>query len=134
MKITEDTGHTEKKYASLTGKVIAAAIEVHRATGPGLLESTYRVCLLHKLRTFGISVATEHPIPLVYKGVTVDCSYRADLFIENRLIVELKAVDHVAPVHYIQTLTYMKLANAPVGLLINFNVKLLKDGITRLSF
>ena len=133
METTEHTGLTEGKFALLTGRVIAAAIEVHRATGPGLLESAYRICLVHELRTSGVAVLTEHPIPIVYKGVALDCGYRADLFVENKLIVELKVVDQITSVHLAQTLTYMKLASASVGLLINFNVKLLKDGVTRLS-
>jgi GxxExxY protein len=116
----------------LTEKVIGCAIEVHRYLGPGLLESTYEKCLAHELALAGISFAAQVPIPVEYKDVTLDCGYRLDFLVEDYLVVELKAAEQLRPIHEAQLITYMKLAEAPVGLLINFNVKLLKDGIRRL--
>jgi GxxExxY protein len=115
----------------LTGKIIGCAIEVHRALGPGLLESAYEQCLAYELEHSGIEYKCQFPLPVEYKDVVLDCGYRVDLFVENEVIVELKAVENVLPIHQAQILTYMKLANASRGLLINFNVKYLKDGIKR---
>lgn len=116
----------------LTQKVIGCAIEVHRHLGPGLLESTYEQCLAHELGLAGLAFKTRAPMSLRYKNVVLDCGYRVDLLVEDCLIVELKAVEQTLGIHQAQVITYMKLANAPVGLLINFNVKLLKNGIRRL--
>jgi GxxExxY protein len=115
----------------LTETIIAAAIEVHRELGPGLLESTYRVCLCHELMLRGLSVQCEMKLPVTYKGVKLDAGCRVDLLVEGRVIVELKSTDKTLPVHEAQLLTYMRLMGKRVGLLINFNVPLLKDGITR---
>jgi GxxExxY protein len=107
-------------------------MEVHRNLGPGLLESTYERCLAHELGLAGLEFKVQTPMPIRYKNVALDCGYRVDLLVEDRLIVELKAVEQTLGIHHAQVITYMKLAKAPVGLLINFNVKLLKDGIRRL--
>ena len=114
-----------------TGRVIACALEVHKALGPGLLESTYQQCLAHELSLQGIEFKLESPLPVDYKGFRLNCGYRLDLLIEDKLIIELKAVEEVKPIHHAQILTYMKLSGIQTGLLINFNVKLLKDGIKR---
>ena len=115
----------------LTGAVIGCAIEVHRHLGPGLLESTYEQCLAHELHLAKIPCRVQAALPVYYKNINLDCGYRVDLFVDDSIVVELKAVEHVSPIHQAQLLTYMKLAEAPLGLLINFNVKLLKDGIKK---
>lgn len=116
----------------LTGEVIGAAIEVHTELGPGLLESAYEKCLCKELNLRNISYITQKELPLSYKGEDIDCGYRLDFIIEERLILELKACDRLQPVHEAQLLTYLKLTKIKVGLLINFNVSVLKDGIKRL--
>ena len=115
----------------LSGKVIGLAIEVHTALGPGLLESAYKECLYYKIGNSGIIVEKEKPMPLVFENVKLDCGYRIDLLIENRLVIELKSVEALNDIHLAQTLTYLKLGNYKLGLLINFNVVKLKDGIKR---
>lgn len=115
----------------LTQKIIHCAIEVHKQLGPGLLESAYEECLHYELLLKDIQVLRQRPMPLIYKDVKMDCGYRTDLIIEDKVIVEIKAVDAIAEVHKAQLMTYLKLAEIKVGLLINFNVKLLKDGIVR---
>ena len=119
------------KKDPFTGKVIGCAIEVHRVLGPGLLESTYQQCLARELHLNGIAFKLEHPLPVEYKGIRLDCGYRIDILVENRLIIELKAVEAVKGIHKAQLLTYMKLSKLDTGLLINFNVKKLKDEIQR---
>jgi GxxExxY protein len=119
------------EFDSLSNRVIGCAIEVHRVLGPGLLESTYEQCLAHELRLAGIKFQLEVALPVEYKGICLDCGYRIDLIIEEKLIVELKSVENIMPIHEAQLLTYMKLAKIPTGLLINFNSKLLRDGIRR---
>ena len=114
-----------------TGKVIGCAIEVHRALGPGLLESTYQQCLAHELHVNGIPFKSEHPMSVEYKGVCLDFGYRIDLLIDDQLVLELKAVDEIRAIHKAQLLTYMKLSGIGTGLLINFNVQRLADGIER---
>ena len=114
-----------------TGKIIGCAIEVHRFLGPGLLESTYQQCLARELHLNGIAFKLEHPLPVEYKGIKLDCGYRIDILAENRLIIELKAVEEIKGIHKAQLLTYMKLSAIGTGLLINFNVERLKDGIQR---
>ena len=118
-------------YDELTGKVIGCAIEVHRSLGPGLLESAYEKCLSFELLANNIHHYVQKELPVKYKGINLDCGYRIDLLIEEKLIVELKSVDAILPVHEAQLLTYMKLAKINTGLLINFNVSLLKKGIKR---
>ena len=119
------------EFEELSKRVIGCALEVHRQLGPGLLESAYEQCLAHELTSAKISFKLQWPLPVAYKGLLLDCGYRADLLFERELIVELKAVEQLLPIHEAQLLTYMKLANIPVGLLINFNVRLLKNGIKR---
>jgi GxxExxY protein len=115
----------------LTGKVIGCAIEVHRLLGPGLLESTYEQCLARELGLQGVAFRLQVPLPVEYKGVRLDCGYRVDVLVRDRLILELKAVEQIKGIHEAQLLTYMKLASIRTGLLINFNVQLLKNGIKR---
>lgn len=115
-----------------TPAIIGAAIEVHRALGPALLESAYRTCLAHELRTRGLEVQEEKPLSLAYKGVNLECSYRADLIVQDTVLVELKAQEALHPIHESQLLTYLKLTGLKVCLLINFNVPLLRDGIRRI--
>jgi len=115
----------------LTDVVIASAIEVHRSLGPGLLESTYEMCLCHELSLRQIPFERQKVIPVVYKGIALDCGYRADLVVDGRLLLEIKSIDAVAAIHDAQLLSYLKLGGWEVGLLINFNVQLLKSGIRR---
>ena len=119
------------KNDPFTGKVIGCAIEVHRVLGPGLLESTYQQSLAHELQLKGIAFQLEQPLPVVYKKIKLDCGYRIDILVENRLIIELKAVEEIKGIHKAQLLTYMKLSGIDTGLLINFNVERLKNGIQR---
>jgi len=116
----------------LTEQVIGAAIEVHRGLGPGLLESAYEACLCYELGQRGLAFQRQVALPVVYKTVQLDCGYRIDLLVQERLIVELKTVEHLLPIHEAQLLTYMKLRGISTGLLLNFNVPLLKNGIKRL--
>jgi len=116
----------------LSGQVIGCAIEVHRELGPGLLESVYAQCLAHELHLAGIPFLLEHPQPVRYKGIRLSCGFRIDMLVENQLILELKSVDEIKGIHVAQLLTYLKLAEIRVGLLINFNSVTLKDGIRRL--
>lgn len=118
----------------LSGEVIGAALAVHRELGPGLLESVYQSCLIYELRQRGLEVAAEVTLPIHYRGRKIgETGLRLDLLVKDRLVVELKSVDKVQPVHLKQVLTYLRLANKPLGLLINFNEMLLKDGITRIA-
>jgi GxxExxY protein len=134
MLTTEDTESTEEfENNSLTDAIIGAAITVHRELGPGLLESVYEKCLAFELADRGLSVTTQKEIPVRYKNLTFDCGFRADLIVENKVLVEFKSIDQLLPVHTAQVLTYLKLSNLRTGLLINFNVPLLKSGIKRLS-
>jgi GxxExxY protein len=120
------------EFDELSNRVIGCALEVHRNLGPGLLESTYEQCFAHELRVEGMPFKLQHPLPVEYKGLKLDCGYRVDLLIDNSLIVELKSVDSVLPIHQAQLLTYMKLSSIKIGLLMNFNVKYLKTGIIRM--
>jgi len=118
----------------LSASIISSAIEVHKQLGPGLLESAYEECLCRELYLREISFERQKPLPLEYKGINLDCGYRLDLLAEQRIIVEIKAVAELAPIHEAQMLTYLKLAGIKVGLLINFNVRVLKSGIKRLVY
>ena len=120
------------EFDPLSNRVIGCAIEVHRTLGPGLLESAYRQCLAHELSLAGIRFTMEVPLPVRYKETLLDCGYRIDLLIESDLIVELKAVETLLPIHQAQLLSYMRLAKVRVGLLINFNVLKLTNGLKRL--
>ncbi len=115
----------------LTRKIIGCAIEVHRVLGPGLMESAYQQCLAQEFQFQGISFEAEKDLPVTYKGNQLDCGYRIDFCVENRVILELKSVQETLPIHEAQILTYLKLAEIRLGLLINFNIKLLKNGIKR---
>jgi len=114
-----------------TEKVIGCAIEVHRSLGPGLLESTYQKCLAREFTIQHVPFKLEHPVPIEYKGIHLDCGYRVDVLVDNKLILELKAVDKINNIHAAQILSYMKLSRINTGLLINFNVQKLVDGIQR---
>jgi len=120
-----------KKIDLLSNKVIGIAIEVHRNLGPGLLESVYQQCLAYEFADAGIKFEIEKVIPIKYKKVDIDCSFRADFIIEDSMILELKTVERILPIHKAQVLTYLKLASIRLGIIINFNVKLLKNGIKR---
>ena len=119
-------------FNTITGEILSAAIEVHRTLGPGLLESTYSGCLQFELTARKLRFATQRAIPIVYKGMQLDTSYRVDLIVEDLVVVETKAVTTLLKVHEAQVLTYMKLTDCPAGLLINFNVPRLMDGVKRL--
>jgi GxxExxY protein len=119
------------KYEELTKQIIAAAIEVHQQLGPGLLESTYEACLSTELSNQGINFQRQLELPVYYKGEKIDCGYRMDLLVENKVIIELKSIDSLLTIHEAQILTYMKLSRIPVGLLINFNSIKLVKGLKR---
>lgn len=119
-------------YDELTRRIIGARIEIHRTLGPGLLESAYEECLCFELASAGLSFERQKPLPVVYKGVRFDCGYRLDLVVEGRVIVEVKAVEQLLPIHDAQLLTYLKLTDTRVGLLINFTVPVLKAGVRRI--
>jgi GxxExxY protein len=120
------------EFDRLSNQVIGCALEVHRNLGPGLLESAYEQCLAYEMKTAGMRFKLQYPLPVEYKNIKLDCGYRIDLLIDDSVIVELKSVDKILPIHQAQLLTYMKLASISIGLLINFNVKYLKDGIKRM--
>jgi len=116
----------------ITEKIIGACIEIHKVIGPGLLESAYEECLCFELSKAGLIFERQKPLPVVYKSVRLDCGYRLDLVVENCVVVELKAVENLMAVHEAQVLTYLKLSGLHVGLLINFNVPVLKQGVKRI--
>jgi GxxExxY protein len=130
MNHEDHEGH-EVKFDELSSQVIESAIEVHRHLGPGLLESTYEQCLAYELTQRKISFKLQHALPVEYKTIKLDCGYRVDVLVEDKLIIELKSVESVLPIHAAQLLTYMKLAKIKTGLLINFNVNKLKEGLKR---
>jgi GxxExxY protein len=116
----------------ITGRIIGAAIEVHRHLGPGLLESAYETCLAFELRQLGFKVEQQKPLAVVYKGVKLDCGYRLDLVVEDSVIVEIKAVEQLAPIHDAQVMSYLRISGLRVGLLLNFHVRILKQGLKRI--
>jgi GxxExxY protein len=118
---------------SITERIIGGAIEVHRHLGPGLLESAYEECLCHELALAGLRFERQVPLPVLYKTVHLDCGYRIDVLVEDRVIVELKCVERLLPIHEAQTLTYLKLKDFRLGLLINFNVPVLMQGVKRIA-
>jgi GxxExxY protein len=131
---TEDTESTgEGIHRDLTEAIIGSAITVHRELGPGLLESVYEKCLAFELADRGLSVTTQEEIPVRYKNLTFDCSFRADLIVENKVLLELKSIDQLSPIHTSQVITYLKLTGLRTALLINFNVQILKTGLKRIS-
>ena len=115
----------------ITSTIIGCAIEVHRNLGPGLLESAYEECLAYELGRKGLMITRQQPTPVIYKEIKLECGYRIDILVENKVVIELKVVDAINPVHEAQILTYMKFAKKKLGLLINFNVTVLKNGIKR---
>ena len=122
----------ERTEDRTTREIIGAAIDVHKELGPGLLESAYEQCLCHELSLRGLSFRRQSSLPVEYKGIRLDCGYRIDLIVEDLVVVELKTVDHIMPVHEAQLLTYLKLSRHPIGLLINFHVAVLRDGVKRI--
>jgi GxxExxY protein len=126
---TESSGLADNE---ITEKIIGAAIEVHRHLGPGLLESAYEECLCYELKQIGLSFERQVHVPIAYKGLRLDCFYKMDVVVEDRVVVEIKTVEHVLPIHTAQLLTYLKSSNKQVGLLINFNEVVLKKGLKRL--
>ncbi len=130
---TESQRHREdeEQRDPRTSAIIGAAIEVHRHLGPGLLESAYEECLCHELHLCGLSFERQVDLPVSYKGLKLDCGYRIDLIVQKEVVLELKATERILPIHQAQLLTYMKLSGMSVGLLINFNVPLLTQGIVR---
>jgi len=132
---TQRHGGTENPIfynKELTDKIIASAIEVHRYLGPGLLESAYEECFCHELYLQEIPFERQKPLPLEYKGIKLDCGYRIDIIVDNKVVIELKCVDKITPVHEAQLLTYLRLSKIKVGLIINFYTGILKNGIKRL--
>jgi GxxExxY protein len=128
-----DRQHTEAPSEDrITGEIIGGAIDVHRELGPGLLESAYEQCLCHELSLRGVRFERQVPLPVPYKGIRLDCGYRMDLVVEGIVVVELKTVDRLMPIHEAQLLTYLKLSKHSLGLLMNFNVPVLKDGVKRM--
>lgn len=127
-----DTRDTEEEFKSLSESIIGAAIEVHRSLGPGLLESIYEECLSHELKLRRLSFRRQVALPLIYKGIRLDAGYRLDLWIENKVVVEVKAVEHILPVHEVQLLTYLRLTGMWLGLLLNFHVAALHRGVRRI--
>jgi GxxExxY protein len=122
-----------QSFKQITEKVIGACIEIHRTLGPDLLESAYEECLCYELARLGIKFERQVPLPVKYKDVNLDCGYRLDLVVESKIVLELKAVEQLLPIHNAQLLTYLKLSGLTLGLLVNFNVPLLKDGIKRIA-
>lgn len=116
----------------LSSQIIGAAIEVHRNIGPGLLESAYEECLCHEFKLRGLDFERQKTLPVTYKDVQLDCGYRLDILVEKQIVVELKSCDHIEPIHKAQLLTYLRLADLSLGLLLNFNVPAMKDGIVRI--
>lgn len=122
------------EFNEITEKIIGCAIEVHKQLGPGLLESAYEECLAYELNNLGLKIERQKAVPVVYKNIKLDCGYRLDILVEDLVIIELKAVDILNPVREAQILTYMKFARKNIGLLINFNVTLLKNGLKRYRY
>ena len=116
----------------ISGNIIGAAIEVHKALGPGLLESAYEECLCHELNVRSISFERQKSLPVIYKNIKLDCGYRLDMVVEDSIIIELKSCEQIEPIHKAQLLTYLKLSGINLGLLLNFNVTVMRDGIVRI--
>jgi GxxExxY protein len=130
------SGHSKDRIVmdinKLSSKIIGAAIEVHKTLGPGLLESTYEECLCHELSLRGLEFERQKPLPITYKNKKLDCSYRLDIVVEDEIILELKSCEKIEPIHRAQLLTYLKLSGLQLGLVLNFNVPLMRDGIVRI--
>ena len=125
-------GDAEENLNKITERVIGACIEIHRQLGPGLLESAYEECLCYELAQHGLKFERQQALPVVYKGVRLDCGYRLDIVVEDAVILELKTVEKLLPIHEAQLLTYLKLTGLTLGLLLNFNVPVFKDGLKRI--
>jgi GxxExxY protein len=128
---SKEGAEVKQSINEITEKIIGAAIAVHKELGPGLLESAYEACLVYELVQSGLKVESQKSLPVSYRGVQVDCGYRIDLLVEDQIILELKAVEKMEPIHEAQLLSYLKLSGYKIGLLINFNVRLLRNGIRR---
>ena len=128
-----DTEATESSVNEITEKIIGAAIEVHRSLGPGLLESAYEECLAHELMLRGVGFKRQQSLPVTYKSVRLDCGYRLDFVVSQRVILEIKAVERILPIHEAQLLTYLRLSRLKWGLLLNFHTSVLKQGIRRMA-
>ena len=127
-----DVEHDSERTNFLTEKIIGCAIEVHKAIGPGLLESAYEECLCYELAQNGLTFERQVPLPVVYKGVKLDCGYKLDIIVENIVIIELKAVDRIIAIHEAQLLSYLRMLDLRVGLILNFHSSVLKEGIKRI--
>jgi GxxExxY protein len=121
------------KENEISGAIIGAAIEVHKHLGPGLLESAYEECLAHEMSLRGMPFERQKPLPVIYKGTQLDCGYRLDFLVEETVVVELKAIDKLLPIHQAQAITYLKLTRCKLALLLNFNVQLMRNGIKRVA-
>jgi GxxExxY protein len=130
---TEITENTERGEDSVTHQIIGAAIDVHKSLGPGMLESAYEACLGYELQLRGLKVEHQKALPLYYKDIILDCGYRLDIVVEDQVIVEIKSVSAIASIHEAQLLSYLKMSDCKRGLIINFNVRMLKDGIRRMK-
>jgi GxxExxY protein len=124
--------NTEENLNAISGQVVDAAMRVHSALGPGLLESAYEACLKHELTKRGLKVVSQLELPIIYDDVRLDVGYRLDLLVENEIVVELKSIEKLLPIHEAQLLSYLKLSNRQIGILLNFNTIHLKEGITRI--
>ena len=131
--MSNHSGMHSPEINSITAMIIGVCIDIHRELGPGLLESAYEECLCYELSRAGLAFERQKPVPVSYKDVLLDCGYRLDVVVANKVIVELKTVERLAPIHEAQLLTYLKLTKLPLGLLINFNVPVLKQGIKRIA-
>lgn len=129
---TAESAETAESLNRITEGVIGAAMRVHQALGPGLLESAYEACLAFEMADRGMKVIQQQPLPVVYRNVRLNCGYRLDFVVEDRVIVEVKSVSRLEPIHEAQLISYLRLSSCPVGLLINFNVRVLKSGVCRL--
>ncbi len=116
----------------ISNRILCAAIEVHRSLGPGLLESAYEECLCHEFQLLGLTFERQKPLPIIYKGVNLECGYRLDFVVEEKVVLELKSIHRLEPIHEAQLLTYLKLSGLKLGILLNFNAPLMKDGIKRI--
>lgn len=123
---------SREELNEISGKIIELSIKVHKALGPGMLEGAYEICLMHELVRNGFKVESQLTLPIIYDGIRLDAGYRVDLLVEDSVIVELKAIDRLLPVHEAQLLSYLRMSNLSLGLLINFNVRLLRDGVRRI--
>jgi GxxExxY protein len=128
---SKEGAEVKQSINEITEKIIGAAIAVHKELGPGLLESAYEACLVYELVQNGLKVESQKSLPVSYRGIKVDCGYRIDLLVEDQIILELKSIEKIEPIHEAQLLSYLKLSGFKIGLLINFNVRLLRNGIRR---